>query len=136
MTHTKIKKFLIFIAIFLILAVFVFALGCGFRKCTSPYLADYQSSSDGQTITLQVRPASSIGYLRNMKVHNENNRVSLTFYHTFGGLNSSLGAKDTFSLTVPENCNEIYFDCGKSGQKLVLVKPADSSPWQLPANPS
>ena len=45
----------------------------------------------------------------------------LTFYSTFG-INSKLGAKDNFEITLDENVDEIYFYTGNKGYKKVLEK--------------
>ena len=52
------------------------------------------------------------------------------FYSTFGGLNSSLGAKNEFVLELDENDTEIFFYRGKGGYDLVLEKNRQTGIWE------
>ena len=53
----------------------------------------------------------------------------LTFYSTFG-INSKLGAKDTFQIELDENMDEIYFYKGERGYVKVLEKDKETGAWQ------
>ena len=114
------KKILIGIIVLVIILIgsFIFLTG-GAR--TDVFLGDYALSADGKTMTLKVGVSSSAGYIRKMKRTSGSMNYYLTFYSTFG-INSKLGAKDTFEIELDDNVDEIYFYTGNKGYKLVLVK--------------
>lgn len=56
----------------------------------------------------------------------------LTFYNTFGGFNSSFGAKDHFVLELNPDDTEIYFNRPNNGYELVLQKDSDTGEWMRP----
>ncbi len=115
----KKKKVIIPIIIILLIALSVF-LGTGFQKRTDVFLVDYTKNSD--SITLNVGVSSSMGYVRDISVKTEDKSKVITFYPCFGGLNSSLGAKNEFEIDVPSNCEKIYFFSGDDNYNLVLVR--------------
>ena len=78
-------------------------------------------------MTLKVGVSSSAGYIRKMKRTSGSMNYYLTFYSTFG-INSKLGAKDNFEITLDENVDEIYFYTGNKGYKKVLEK-NDEENW-------
>lgn len=84
-------------------------------------LTDYTVSEDGSAMTIRVGVASSMGYVRSLKVKQGGDNLYLTFYSTLG-LNSKLGAKDEFNIDIGPYCTEIYFYHGDGGYKLVLEK--------------
>ena len=87
------KKIIVLITIIILLIV-SFLIGTGFQKRTDVILGDFAVSEDGSKITLHVGVASSMGYIRNFKDKGGGVKPHyLTFYSTFGGLNSSLGSK-------------------------------------------
>ncbi|MFI3213984.1 MAG: hypothetical protein R3Y24_11670, partial [Eubacteriales bacterium] len=63
-----------------------------------------------------------MGCVRDISVKTEDKSKVITFYPCFGGLNSSLGAKNEFEIDVPSNCEKIYFFSGDDNYNLVLVK--------------
>ena len=83
------------------------------------FLKDFQLSQDGKTMTLKVGVSSSAGYIRKMKRTSGSMNYYFTFYSTFG-INSKVGAKDTFIIDIDNNVDEIYFYTGKKGYKKVL----------------
>lgn len=56
----------------------------------------------------------------------------LTFYSTFGGLNSSFGAKNEFVLELDKDDSEICFKRANGGYELVLQKNAETGAWERP----
>ena len=107
-----------------------FVIGTGFTKRTDVILTDYSVSEDGAEIILKTSVASSAGYIRGFK--NDGGGVKphyLTFYATFGGLNSTFGAKNEFVLEVDEDDSEIYFNRTDGGYELVLQKDAQTGVW-------
>lgn len=92
------------------------------------YLGNFELSSDGKKMTLKVGVASSAGYIRKMKRTSGSMNHYYTFYSTFG-INSKIGAKNTFEIDIDENVDEIYFYTGNKGYKLVLIKSEDTGEW-------
>lgn len=125
----KNKKLPVIIAAICVLMV-SFVIGTGFTKRTDVILTDYSVSEDGTKIILKTSVASSMGYIRGFK--NDGGGVKphyLTFYATFGGLNSTFGAKNEFVLEVDEDDSEIYFNRTDCGYELVLQKDAQTGVW-------
>lgn len=125
----KSKKLPVIIAAICVLMV-SFVIGTGFTKRTDVILTDYSVSEDGTKIILKTSVASSMGYIRGFK--NDGGGVKphyLTFYTTFGGLNSTFGAKNEFVLEVDEDDSEIYFNRTDGGYELVLQKDAQTGVW-------
>lgn len=125
----KNKKLPVIIAVIGVLMV-SFVIGTGFTKRTDVILTDYSVSEDGAEIILKTSVASSAGYIRGFK--NDGGGVKphyLTFYATFGGLNSTFGAKNEFVLEVDEDDSEIYFNRTDGGYELVLQKDAQTGVW-------
>ena len=87
------KKIIIAIAMIVVL-ITSFLIGTGFMKNPNAVLGEYTVSEDGSEITLSVRVWTSMGYIRDFKDNGGGIKPHyLTFYSTFGGLNSSLGSK-------------------------------------------
>lgn len=107
-------------------------LGSGFMKRGDVVLLDYAVSEDGTTLTFETAVVSSMGYTRGFSDRGGGVKPHyLEFYSTFGGLNSSLGARSEFTLTLDEDDTEIFFTRPRGGSELVLEKNADGV-WQRP----
>lgn len=122
------RKILVGIGILIIILIGSFILLTG-RARTDVVLGGYDLSADGKTMTLKVGVSSSAGYIRKMKRTSGSMNYYLTFYSTFG-INSKLGAKDTFEIELDENVDEIYFYTGNKGYKLVLIKDSVTQEWK------
>lgn len=127
------NKKLILISVIAIIVILTasFFVGTGFIERTDVILTDYSVSEDGTQITLNASVSSSMGYIRGFK--NNGGGVKphyLTFYSTFGGLNSKLGAKNEFVLEVNEDDSEIYFNRAGGGYELVLQKNTETGEWE------
>lgn len=110
-----------------------FLIGTGFIERTDVVLHDYSVSEDGAKLTFNANVISSMGYIRGFKDSGGGIKPHyLTFYSTFGGLNSTFGAKSEYMLVLDENDTEVYFNCGKGGYKLVLQKNEESGEWVKP----
>lgn len=126
------KKVILTMAIIVVL-VASFLIGTGFKKRTDVVLLDYAVAEDGSAISIGVQAASSMGYVRGFKDNGGGVKPHyLTFYSTFGGLNSSLGAVNSFVLELGKNDTEIYFNRPNGGYELVLVKNIDTGEWERP----
>lgn len=109
-------------------------IGSGLAARTDVVLLDYSVSEDGTEVILHTAVISSMGYTRGF--HDDGGGVKphyLTFYSTFGGLNSSFGAKQEFVLSLDNNDTEIWFNRADGGYELVLAKNADTNEWERPA---
>lgn len=113
------KKNIIFIIILLTIIVLSIFLLLSGGKRTDIYLKDYEVSPDKSKITLKVGLSNSTGYVRKMKRTSGSMNYYLTFYSTFG-INSKIGSKDTFTIDIDNNVDEIYFYTGDKGYKKVL----------------
>jgi hypothetical protein len=129
------KKIFAIILLITILFSASYFIGTGFIKRTDVVLVDYSVSADGSEITLNAHVTSSMGYIRGFKNHGGGVKPHyLTFYSTFGGLNSSYGAENTFTLELDPDNTEIYFNRAGGGYELVLVKDVESGEWVSPSS--
>jgi len=92
------------IVIVVIIALFISTGGAR----TDVFLHSFEVSEDGKVMTMNVDVSSSAGYIRKMKKTSGSMNPYLTFYSTFG-INSKLGANDTYTIELDENMEEIYF---------------------------
>lgn len=127
------KKKMMAVIIVVGVLVATFLISTGFHKRTDVVLVDYSVSEDGTAINLGVQVSSSRGYIRGFK--NNGGGVKphyLTFYSTFGGLNSSFGKVNSFVLELEPDDAEIYFNRPNGGYELVLVKEKATGEWIRP----
>ena len=95
------KKKIMAVITIIIFIVAAFLIGTGFRKRTDVVLLDYSVFEDGTAINLGVQVSSSMGYVRGFKDNGGGVKPHyLTFYSTFGGINSSLGTVNSFTLEI------------------------------------
>ena len=128
----RMKKFLPVLRAFLIgvLAGVLFVLP-GFQKRTDVYLQDFSVFGDGSGITVQTFTTGSMGFIRAMETKQIGNELHCSFYRTFGGLNSSFGAKNRFEIRLEDSsksAESIYFDRTYFDQ-LVLERDTDTGVW-------
>ena len=124
------KKFLpVFLALLIGAALGILFVLPGFQKRTDVYLQDFSVSEDGSVITVQTFPIGSMGFIRAMEAKQIGDEIHCSFYRTFGGLNSRLGAKTTFEIRLDHPTERIYFDRGTSFDQLVLERDADTGAW-------
>lgn len=124
----KNKKTLIIVGIVVIAIIGVGLFLATGRARTDVYLKDFEISADGKTMTLKVGVSSSAGYVRKMERTSGSTNGYYTFYSTYG-INSKMGAKDTFEIVLDEDTDEIYFYTGDKGYKLVLTKNKALQKW-------
>ncbi len=124
------KKFLpIFLALLISAALGILFILPGFQKRTDVYLQDFSVSGDGSAVTIETFLTGSMGYIRAMEAKQIGDEIHCSFYRTFGGLNSRLGAKTTFEIRPDHPTQRIYFDRGTSFDQLVLERDADTGAW-------
>lgn len=119
----------IILAVISIIAILTlsFFIGNGFSERTDVVLTDYSVSEDDSKLTFRTAILSSMGYIRDFKDDGGGVRPHyLTFYSTFGGWNSSFGAKRKFELDLAQTDTEIYFNRPGGGYVLVLQKNAET----------
>ena len=124
------KKKIIAIILMVVILIITFMIATGFRKREDVVLFDYSISENGTVINLGVQVSSSMGYIRGFK--NNGGGVKphyLTFYSTCGGLNSSFGTVNSFTLEIDSDDTEIYFNRPNGGYELVLVKDEETGEW-------
>ncbi len=128
-----VKKILPFVLVFLIgAAAGMLFVTPGFQKRTDVYLQDYSVSQDGSVITMRMFTTGSMGYIRTMETEQVHNELHCSFYSCFGGLNSSLGAKNRFEINLEDFANSaesIYLDRAGLDQ-LVLERDAGTGEWR------
>lgn len=118
-----------FVFVFLILILACFILLSLNNKRSDVFISEYSVSEDGRKMNIKVGVASSIGYVRTMKVREKANQNYITFYSTVG-LNSKIGAKNEFVIDLSEECNKIYINRGNNEYKLILKKNLESNVWE------
>ena len=125
------RKKLVFVLLALVCIVAIWMIGSGFAATTSVYITDdFVVSEDGSAITFTVGIGSSMGYVRGYK--DEGGGVKphyLKFYSAWGGLNSSIGAKNKYTLELSPDDTEIYVYHGDGGYDLALEKDSVSGEW-------
>lgn len=125
----KNKKMLIIVCIIVIVIISIGLFLATGRARTDVYLKDFEVSVDNKTMTLKIGVSGSAGYVRKIKRTNGSTNGYYTFYSTFG-INSKLGAKDTFEIELDDNVDEIYIYTGGKGYKLVLVRNTVTREWE------
>jgi len=113
------KKIIIISSVVLVVVIGLF-LSTG-RARTDVYLKEFSVDEKCNQMTIKVGVSSSAGYVRKMKRTSGSMNYYYTFYSTFG-INSKLGAEDTFEIQLDNNVDEIYFYTGGKGYKKVLEK--------------
>ena len=101
----------------------------GFHKRTDIDLQKFSVSDDGSIVTVQTFPEGSMGYIRAMEAKQIGDEIHCSFYRCLGGLNSSLGAENTFEIPLDHPTQRIYFDRGTSFDQLVLERDAGTGEW-------
>jgi len=97
-------------------------------KNASVFVNDYFVSADGKEITINVGVSSSMGYIRDINVHQQHGgKLYLDCYSAFGGLNGSIGAKDIFTFELNDDTTIIAVYRNSNTYEEVLVKAEEGS---------
>ena len=127
------KKNLVIVLLIIVVLPIIYFVGTGFLERMDVILHDYSVSEDGTELTFNADIMSSMGFIRGYKDNGGGAKPHyLTFYSTFGGLNSSFGAKREFVLPLDEDDTEIYFKRASGGYELVLKKNEETGVWERP----
>lgn len=119
-----------FKVLLIILVLFLtYFIGTGFMKNTSAYISDFSVSEDGSEITMNVDVSSSMGYIREVSIHQqEGGKLYIDCYSAFGGLNGSIGAKSIFTLPLNEDTTIIAIYRNTNCYEEILKKD-DTDMW-------
>lgn len=128
-TLSKKSKIIVLIVGLIFLVVVAFFILSG-KARTDVVLSDYVISSNGKKMTLKVTVTSSAGYIRKMKRTRGSANYYFTFYSTYG-INSKIGAEDTFIIDISDDVDEIYFYTGDHGYNKVLER-TENKEWTRP----
>ena len=120
------KKITIIMSIVVLVLVVLF-LSTG-KARTDVFLRDFSVDEKSNIMNIKVGVSSSAGYVRKMKRTSGSMNYYYTFYSTFG-INSKIGAKDTFEIQLDNNVDAIYFYTGYGGYKKVLTKDKITGEW-------
>lgn len=108
----------------------IYLIGSGFIKNTSAFISDYRVSADGRELTIHMGVSSSAGFIRDVKVHQQQGgKMYLDCYSVFGGINGRWGAKDTFTFSLEEDTSVIAVYRASNCYEEALTKTADGV-WQ------
>ena len=114
------KKVTISVIILIVVIVMGLFVSTGHAR-TDVYLKEFIVDEKCNQMIIKVGVSNSTGYVRKMKRTSGSMNYYYTFYSTYG-INSKLGAKDTFEIQLDNNVDEIYFYTGGKGYKKVLEK--------------
>ncbi len=123
-------KKMIGLVICAILAMCVlYFIGSGFTKCGSAFIQDYTVSDDGSELTITVGVYSSVGYIRKVSVHQqEDGKLYLDCISAFGGINGSFGAKEEYVIPLDDDTHTICL-YRNSGYEAILERD-DFGEWK------
>lgn len=125
------KKILVISLLIIVVLPIIYFVGTGFLERMDVLLIDYSVSEDGTELSFNAEIMSSMGFIRDYKDNGGGVKPHyLTFYSTFGGLNSSFGAKNEFVLPLDKDDTEIYFKRANGGYELVLKKNEETGAWE------
>ena len=125
-------KYPVLLTVLIVIALAI-VVGSGFDTRGDVVLGSFRETADGRAVTVEVDVTSSMGYVRSTSETQTGDGLFVKFYSAFGGYNGSLGARDSFDLTVPDDCCAIYFYRGGStgGEYDLVLRRADaSSDWE------
>ena len=117
----------------LIAIALAIVVGSGFDAREDVVLGSFRESGNGEAVTVEVGVAGPMGYVRSASEKQDGDGLYVKFYSAFGGYNGALGARDSFELSTPADCREIYFYCEnghEDGYNLVLRREDASSDWE------
>lgn len=125
------KKKMLLVSGCILIVIVVVLIATGFSVQTSAYITDeFTVSEDGSEITFHTGVGSSMGFIRGYKDEGGGTKPHyLKFYSAWGGFNSSLGAKNEYTLRLGAEDTEIYVYQGDGGYTLSLKKEETTGTW-------
>jgi len=125
------KKIIIAICCIVVLLFAVYFFGSGLMLQSNAYIYDYELSEDGSEMTIDVGVSTSIGYIRTVRVHQqESGKLYLNFYQAFGGINGSVGAKNSFTIALDED-TEVIGICRANNCYDVVLEKNEDGVWEF-----
>jgi len=121
------KRTVLLIALIALLLASVALLVLGGGR-TDVFLLDFAASEDGQSMDIRIGVSSSAGYVRAVRAHARGDGLYLSFPSTFG-INSRVGARDSFTIALPSDCRVIYL-ARKGGHEPVLERDPIEGQWK------
>jgi len=131
-SNKKIKNKLITLAVIAGIILYFYAtywVGSGLSQNYNVGLTDFTVSEDGKQITIKVVDMNSAGYIRSCNPIDLENVIYVDFTYTFGGYNSTIGAKDEFTLDITDAVDGIFF-AREDGYELVLYDNPETGQWE------
>lgn len=122
------KKMIVILCTIIVVMITIF-ISTGFNKRTDVVLLDYSLADGGTDLNINVAVSSSMGCVRGTGIKNNGSNKYITFYSTFGFLNSKLGAKSEFEIDIDSTTEEIYFYKGNGEYDLVLKRNKETNKW-------
>lgn len=122
------KKAVIAALLVVVILLGGYYIGSGFRTCTGVWIDHAEASEDGRKLTIFAGMTGSAGYLRDCRVRQAGDLYCLRFSMAFGGINGKIGAKNVFTVPLPEDCTELYQIINEEA-RLVLRKD-DRGQWR------
>ncbi len=127
MADSKITRKTILVVVLLLLAILVLTfIFTGFSKRTDVVLLGFTEKNEDE-IEIKTTLAGSMGFIRDISTIKSGDRLYCSFYCTFGGLDSDLGAKDSFVITADKEINKIYFSRPEGKDILVFFRDSEGS---------
>ena len=123
------KKRAFIVLLIILVLLLTYFIGTGFMKNTSAYINDFSVSEDGSEITMNVGVSSSMGYIREVSIYQqEGGKLYIDCYSAFGGLNGSIGAKSVFTLPLDKDTTIISIYRNTNCYEEILKKD-DNDVW-------
>ena len=126
------KKIVVSALVIIVALAASYVILTGFTKRGGVFIADYSVSEDGTEMNLTVGVATSIGYVRKVSEHQQQDgTLYLDCYSAFGGINGSWGAKSDYTIQIDEDTERIaiYHARSSDGYDVVLEKD-ENGEWQ------
>ena len=128
------KKKIISSVLILVGLIAAYVLGSGFRKEGSAYIGEYTVSSDGTEMMVVIGVGSSVGYVREVAVHQQQGKLYLDCYSAFGGINGSIGAKSQYTISLDDDTDTIALYRNTNCYDVILEKDSNGEWQRAPLN--
>ena len=129
-TQRMVKQVLaVILGVICILSV-VYLVGTGLMRRSDVFVGEFTVAEDGKTMEISAGVASSMGYIRSVSQRKDGEKLNISFYSAFGGLNSRLGARSCFTLSLDEDISEICIYRGYGEYKTLLAKNSETGQWE------
>ena len=122
------KKLAVILLCVVVLLV-AWCIATGMMTRSDVYIYDYSVMENANVLTVKVGVSGPMGYLRDCRVvSGADGQLRLRFYAAFGGLNSSIGAKNVFPIPLDGDTDRITLENGR----VLLEKNKQTGQWERP----